>query len=66
MEFFNSRGEDRQAIGLIKKITCFDGKASDELLGRNLRLWKDVGSSENPAVFEKIERTIVKPKHDDT
>lgn len=65
VEFYEGRGDQKQATGLIKKITCFDGKASDELLGRNLKLWKDVGSSENPAVFEKIERTIVKPKHDD-
>lgn len=33
-----------------------------DLLGKNLNLWKDVGSKENPLVFQKIERVIVKPK----
>lgn len=37
-----------------------------ELLGRHLVLWKDVGSKDNPVIVQKVERTIVEPKHDDT
>lgn len=47
-EFFDGGGPGKQAIGLIRKITMVDGKASDDLLGRNLNLWKDVGSKDNP------------------
>ena len=53
-EIFVGRGEERTAIGITRKITCFDGKASDELLGRNLSLWKDVGSKENPFTIDKL------------
>ena len=35
-----------------------------ELLGRHLVLWKDVGSKDNPVIVQKIERTIIEPKHD--
>lgn len=48
VELFDGRWEDRQAIGLVRKITMNDGKASDELLGKNLKLWKEVGSDDNP------------------
>lgn len=53
-ELFEGQGEDKQAVGLIRKITMFDGKASDELIGRNLSMWKDVGSKDNPLTVDKL------------
>jgi hypothetical protein len=50
----NGKGDQKQAIGLIRKITVLDGKASDELLGRNLSLWKEVGSKDNPLTVDKL------------
>lgn len=55
VELFEGRGEDRQAVGLVRKITMVDGKASDELLGKNLRLWKEVGSEDNPLNYVPIK-----------
>lgn len=40
--------------GAISKIIMFDGKPSDELLGKNLKLWKEVGSVENPLTLEQL------------
>lgn len=40
-ELYEGNGESKQAIGLIRKITMVDGKASDELIGRNLKMWTD-------------------------
>jgi phage terminase small subunit len=55
-EIYSGKGDQRTAIGITRKITCLDGKASDELLGKNLKLWKEVGSDDNPAiVINKIE-----------
>ena len=47
-EIYVGSGDQRTAIGITRKITCLDGKASDELLGKNLNLWKEVGSKDNP------------------
>jgi phage terminase small subunit len=54
VELFEGQGESKQAIGLLRKITMLDGKASDELIGRNLNMWKDVGSKDNPLTVDKL------------
>lgn len=55
-ELFAGVGDQKQAIGLVRKIVLHDGKAADELLGRNLKLWKETGSSDNPIeVVHRIE-----------
>lgn len=47
----------------VQEVKLHDKIKSLELLGRHLKLWKDVGSEENPArVIHKIERIVVKPK----
>lgn len=53
-EIFAGKGDERIAIGITRKITMLDGKASDELLGKNLKLWKEVGSAENPMTLEQL------------
>ncbi len=62
-EIMGGRGEDRKVVGYTKKVKFVDAKTVIELIGKNLSLWKDVGSKENPlnAVVTKIERVIVKP-----
>lgn len=55
-ELYDGQGPDKQAIGLVRKITMVDGKASDELLGRNLSLWKEVGSKDNPLTGEVTQK----------
>lgn len=47
-ELFAGRGDDRQVIGLVRKYKLVDRLKAAELVGRNLKLWKDVGSPENP------------------
>lgn len=49
-ELYAGTGDQRTAIGLVRKITMNDGKASDELLGKNLKLWKEAGTDDNPVV----------------
>jgi len=50
-------------LGFVRKYKFHDSHKSDELIGRNLKLWKDVGSKDNPLVGEitKIERTVIRP-----
>ena len=53
---FQGAGEEKTEIGVVRKITMFDGRASDELLGKYLKLWNDVGSGKNPViVVNRIE-----------
>lgn len=53
-EIYVGKGDERTAIGITRKITMLDGKASDELLGKNLKLWKEVGSEDNPLTLETL------------
>jgi phage terminase small subunit len=55
VELYAGRGDQKTAIGLVRKITVHDGKAADELLGKNLGLWKEVGSKDNPIHVSRIE-----------
>ena len=62
-ELYAGSGDERTAIGLVRKITMNDGKASDELLGKNLGLWKEVGSAANPLTVKHFE--VVFGREDD-
>jgi len=45
------------------KVRMADKRAALELLGRNLSMWKDVGSKENPAeMVHRVERVMVRPQ----
>lgn len=56
-------GDDKDGISVLTKIKLPDKKAALELLGRNLAMWKDVGSKENPAeMVHRVERVVVSPK----
>jgi len=56
VELFDGRGGDRHAIGIVRKVKFADPKGAIELAGRNLKLWKDPGSKDNPIqVVNRIE-----------
>ena len=65
VELFSGKGEDKQAIGTVRKVKFADPKASLELAGRNLMLWKDVGSKSNPLSHEAMtdEQLAARLKH---
>jgi phage terminase small subunit len=47
-EIMSGRGEDRTSIGQTKKVKFVGIRETLELAGRYLKLWKDVGSADNP------------------
>jgi phage terminase small subunit len=54
--FHKIMGEGHDGVAITTKIKLPDKKAALELLGKNLKLWKEVGSDDNPAVvINKIE-----------
>jgi phage terminase small subunit len=56
VELFDGRGEDRHAIGLVRKVKFADPKGAIELAGKHLKLWKEAGSDGNPiVVVNRIE-----------
>lgn len=56
-------GDDKDGLSVLTKIKLPDKKGALELIGRNMAMWKDVGSKENPAeMVHRVERVIVSPK----
>lgn len=47
-EIYDGTGKDRQLIGYLKKIKLVSKEGTLTLAGRNLNLWKEVGSKDNP------------------
>ena len=58
-------GSDPVEIEHTTEIKFWDKPKALDLAGKHLMLWKEVGSKDNPVIVQKIERTIVEPKHDD-
>lgn len=48
VELFEGRGDDRQAVGIVRKVKFADPHKSIEMAGKHLKLWKEVGSTDNP------------------
>lgn len=53
-EIYAGRGDERTAIGVVKKYKLVDRLKAAELVGRNLMLWKDAGTKENPFHFDNM------------
>lgn len=47
LEEFEGRGENRKAVGIVRKIKRFDKNKALELLGRHLGLWADTSTPPN-------------------
>ena len=51
-------GTDPVEVEHTSKIKFWDKKGSLELLGKNLKLWKEVGSNENPLHVNPIQQLL--------
>ena len=51
-------GTDPVEVEHTSKIKLWDKKGSLELLGKNLKLWKEVGSNENPLHVNPIQQLL--------
>ena len=54
-EIYEGRGEDRHLVGYLKKIKLVSKEGTLTLAGRHLKLWKDVGSEDNPLAMVPME-----------
>jgi phage terminase small subunit len=55
-------GDDGDGVCITTKIKLPNKNEALEKLGKNLKLWKEAGSPENPlTVIHKVERVIVEP-----
>lgn len=50
-EIFAGEGDDRNAVGLLKKIKVADKRGALELLGKNLKMWTDKTEISLPTVI---------------
>ena len=56
VELFDGRGDQKQAVGFVRKVKFADPKGAIELAGKHLKLWKEAGTDGNPiVVLNRIE-----------
>ncbi len=56
VELFDGKGDQRQAVGFVRKVKFADPKGAIDLAGKHLGIWKEVGSKGNPLqVVKRIE-----------